>query len=490
MSTKANPAGGVEETRSWTRSTIVIVEDTAAHRQLLRANLGRTFNDIVDFPNAKDALDFIRANPVDLVISDYMMPQMDGVELLRRIKSEIDPDLPVIIATAFSSIENAIDVFKIGASDYVPKPYNFGELNLTIEKLLKQRRLVVENRQLRRELDALGGSVRLVGKSPALAAVLQRVRAVASSSASILITGEPGTGKDLVAREVHRLSPRAEESFVPINCAALPESLLESELFGHEKGAFTGADSAKKGLVEEAEGGTLFLDEIGTMAQPLQAKLLHLLQDGTFRRVGSTSVRKAAVRIVSATNSDLQAMVAAGTFRSDLFYRLHVVPIEVPPLRARKEDIPLLLHHFVERYSKRDGKRVVGFTSTAMKSILAHDWPGNVRELENFVERTIALAPPTTEWSDEVPLGPGPVVAPPRTTTDAFDLPADGPIGTFADEKRKMVERFEKEYLIRVLAAAEGNVTRASDLAGKNRSEFHSLLKKYELKSKDFKPER
>ncbi|MBI4615304.1 MAG: sigma-54-dependent Fis family transcriptional regulator [Planctomycetes bacterium] len=460
--------------------TIVIVEDTAAHRVLLKQGLSRDYANIVEFSSAPEALDYVKAHTVDLVISDYMMPRMDGVEFLRRIKTEVDRELPVIVATAFSSIENAVDVFKLGASDYIPKPYNFKQLLLSMEKLLRERRLVLEVRRLRRELEEIRRPDRPIGKAPAFVALLSRARAVASSAASVLITGEPGTGKDRIAREIHLLSPRRDGPLVPVNCAALPENLLESELFGHEKGAFTGADTEKKGLVEAAQSGTLFLDEIGAMPAPLQAKLLHLLQDGSYRRVGSTVARQANARIVSATNGDLTRMVAEGKFRSDLYYRLLVVPIVVPPLRERKEDVPLLLHHFMEIYARRDGKKLKGYFPEAMQAILAYDWPGNVRELENFVERTAALAPPDEEWSNETPLATASPVA-------AFARPAEEGVSTFADEKKQVVEKFEREYLIRVLAAAGGNVSKAADMADKNRSEFHSLLKRYGLKSKDFK---
>src|SRR5262245_20542101 len=333
------------------------------------------------------ALALVESDAPDLLLSDLKMPGMDGVELLRRVH-DLDPTLPVIMITAFASIESAVAAMKEGAFDYLPKTFSGDQLQLSGERALRQRQLQTENRHLRDQLQATFGLENVIGRSPAMGRIFELVRKAARSDANILIVGESGTGKELIARAVHANSPRVSQPFVPVDCASLPEQLLESELFGHEKGAFTGAIKTKPGLIETAHRGTLFLDEIGEMPLGLQSKLLRTIQERQVRRVGATSLVDVDVRIVSATNRDLRDAAARGQFREDLYYRINVIVIALPPLRARAGDVTLLAHAFLKKFG---GDRVSGLDDDALAALEAYAWPGNVRELQNVVERACAL---------------------------------------------------------------------------------------------------
>ena len=357
---------------------------------LLQEHLEAEGHLVVAVREGVQALQRLRAEPFDLVLTDLKMPGVDGMEVLRAVR-ESSGEVPVILITAFGSIENAIQAIRQGAYDYVTKPFSLEEISLLVGKALETRHLRAENVRLRQELEGRYRFENLLGKSAAMQATFALIRRVAGGESNVLITGATGTGKELVARAIHFNSPRATGPFVPVNCAAIPEGLLESELFGHVKGAFTGAVAARRGLFLEAEGGTLFLDEIAAMPLPLQAKVLRAIQEREVRPVGGSELSPVHLRLVAASNRDLKAMVTAGEFREDLYYRLAVIPIHLPPLRERAEDIPLLAEAFLQKYAASTGRIIRGVSPEAMARLLVHPWPGNVRELENVVERAVNL---------------------------------------------------------------------------------------------------
>jgi DNA-binding NtrC family response regulator len=408
------------------------------------------------------------------------MPGMDGMEILRRAR-EVDPALPVIVITAFASIESAVAAIKDGAFDYLPKNFSVDQLRVAVERGLRQRDLQLENRNLREQLQGTLGFENLIGRSPAMTKVFELVRKAARSDANILVLGESGTGKELIARAVHANSPRAAQAFVPVDCASLPEQLLESELFGHEKGAFTGAVKSKRGLMEVADRGTLFLDEIGELPLTLQAKLLRVLQERQLRHVGGTSQIDVDVRVVSATNRDLREAVAKGQFREELYYRVNVIAIALPPLRERAGDLKLLAHAFLKRYG---GDRVKGFDDAALEALDGYAWPGNVRELQNVVERACALADGERVTRSDLPdyllhgagtRGPAGAGATPPTLPSAANLP-------LKDAKEKWMQVLEASYLRDLLERHGGNVSAAAKDAGIDRKTFHRLINKYEIR--------
>ena len=433
--------------------------------------------------DARKALDLLEAHRPDVLLTDLKMPEIDGMDLLRRAHA-IDPALPVIMITAFSSIESAVAAIKAGAFDYLPKNFSADQLRVSVERALRQRRLAVENRNLREQLETTFRFESLLGRSPAMTRVFELVRKAARSDANILVQGESGTGKELIARAVHANSPRAAQPFVPVDCASLPEQLLESELFGHEKGAFTGAIRTKPGLMESAGGGTLFLDEIGEMPLGLQAKLLRALQERQIRRVGGNAMVDVDVRVVSATNRDLRAAAAKGEFRDDLFYRVNVIAIHLPPLREREGDVQLLAHAFLERYAKG---RVRGIEDEALAALQAYRWPGNVRELQNVIERACALAERDRLRVGDLPdyvMGGIPVTSAGGNGI-APDLDAARSAGhglTLKDAKERWMTVLEGAYLRDVLARQAGNVSAAAKSAGIDRKTFHRLINKYRLK--------
>jgi DNA-binding NtrC family response regulator len=430
---------------------------------------------------AQDALDLLEAGPPDVVLTDLKMPGMDGLELLRRIH-EIDPDLPVIVITAFASIESAVGAVKHGAFDYLPKPFSADQLRVAVDRALRQRALARENRNLRQQLQEALGLETIIGRSPAMVRVFELIRKAARSEANILVLGESGTGKELVARAIHANSQCASRPFVPVDCASLPEHLLESELFGHEKGAFTGAVKTKVGLIEMANHGTLFLDEIGELPLALQGKFLRALQERTIRRVGGTSLIEVNLRVVSATNRNLREEIATGRFREELFYRINVIAIELPPLRDRAGDVTLLAHAFLGKYGRGRG---LGLDEAALAALEAYAWPGNVRELQNVIERACALVDGSTVRARDLPdhvLARAPAGRTPagraadgRTPDTRTDLP-------LKQAKERWLESLEGSYLRELLGLHQGNISAAAKAAGIDRKTFHRLINKYRLR--------
>src|SRR5437764_298415 len=373
-------------------ATLLIADDDPAVRQSLERTLTREGYQVVLAPDGQAALERLQAGGIDLVLSDLKMPGLNGLELLTRAKAAV-PDVDFVMLTAFGTVEEAVKAMKDGATDFLTKPFQRAQLMKVVRQALERRALIAQNRALQQRLDALLSQGEVVGVSPAWRRLMNLVNQVADSSATVLIQGESGTGKELVARAIHERSPRKGGPFIAVNCAALPETLLESELFGYEKGAFTGATSRREGRFELAAGGTLFLDEVADLSPVTQPKILRVLQEGEFERLGATKSIRVDVRIVAATNQDLGHMVKEKRFREDLYYRLNVITLNVPPLRERREDVRVLAQHFLRIYAAKNNRTLEGFTDQAMRRLEAYAWPGNVRELENVVERGLGLAP-------------------------------------------------------------------------------------------------
>ena len=372
------------------RMNILVVDDDNSHRATLVTLLGEWGYRVNGAGDGDTAIELCRDNPYDLVLMDVRMPGRNGIEALREIKA-YNPAIPIVIMTAYSAVDNAVEAIKAGAYDYLTKPLDFDELRLTLERALDHAFLRDENRTLKNTLATAFDSSGIIGQGPAMRRLLEMVTAIAPSEATVMVTGDSGTGKELVARMIHTNSARKSGPYVAVNCAALTETLLESELFGHEKGAFTGAEKQREGRFLAADKGTIFLDEIGEMPLAMQAKLLRAIQEREIQRVGGDKAIKVDVRIIAATNRDLLRYVEGGGFRQDLYYRLNVVSLELPPLRERREDVPILAAHFLKRFAERNGKSVKGFTPAAMDRLVKYAWPGNVRELENTVERAVVL---------------------------------------------------------------------------------------------------
>ena len=372
-------------------ATLLVADDDPGLRESLQRTLARAGHRVVLASDGRAALEQLQVGGVDLVLTDLKMPGLTGLELLRAAK-EIAPDVDVILLTAFGTVEEAVSAMKDGAYDFLTKPFRGEQLLKLVAKALERRQLIQQNRALQKQLDALRGKGQMIGASPAFRRTMTLVEQVADSSANVLIQGESGTGKELVARQIHELSGRRNKTFVAVNCAALPETLLESELFGYEKGAFTGAGQRKEGRFELADGGTLFLDEVADLSLVTQPKILRVLQEGEFEHLGGTRTIRVDVRIVAATNADLVQRVRERRFREDLYYRLNVINIEVPPLRERRDDVRLLVQHFVRLYAAKNARKLEGLTEDAMRRLEAYAWPGNVRELENVIERGVVLA--------------------------------------------------------------------------------------------------
>lgn len=454
------------------RGHVIIVDDDREMRALLQDFLTNENYKTTSFPLAVDAADAFRKGELtdaDVVITDLKMAQMDGMEFLRHMK-DIRPDLPVILITAFGSIDTAIEAMKNGAYHYIVKPFKLAEISVTIERAMERSRLAKENIALRTEVRGTWKLDAIVGKSAPMRAVYDLVKRVAPSTANILITGESGTGKEVVARAIHNSGPRSEKPFVAINCTAIPEALLESELFGHAKGSFTGAIQKKKGLFEEANGGTLFLDEIGDMSPSLQAKLLRVLQEKKIRPVGDNQMIDVDVRIIAATHKDLKEAIRDGRFREDLYYRLSVIPIALPSLRDRPDDIPLLAEHFLRKYASSNNSRLKGFTKAAMEKLMRMRWEGNVRELENLVERAVVLA--AGEWIDA-----GDITEPERETPDQFFRASTKDFPTIA--------QLEERYIRLILDKTGGHKEKAAQILGINRRTLYRKEREYGWVSND-----
>ncbi len=442
---------------------ILIVEDEAKMRRLLELNLGEDGFTTFSAEDAETGLKLLRENPVDLVLTDLKLPGMNGLEFLQTIKRQ-NAALPVVVMTAFGSVETAVDAMKAGASDYVLKPFSLSEMRIVIHKELDVRNLREENRNLREALGKKYSHPNVVARSPKMQEVLATVERVAPTNATVLLGGESGVGKDLVARAIHEKSKRATGPFLKINSTAIPENLLESELFGFEKGAFTGAVASKPGKFELADKGTLFLDEIGDVPPAIQVKLLRVLQEREFERLGGTKTIKVDVRLVAATNRDLRAALEQGTFREDLYYRLNVVPIDIAPLRERKEDVPDLVNLFISRFAGESGKDIEGITPQAMQMLVNYHWPGNVRELQNIVERACALSKgPQLEASD--------IHIDARSSKGANGSPGFLPDGM-------TLEQWEDEMVQEALKRANGNKSQAARLLGLSRNALRYRLSK------------
>src|SRR5579862_7649002 len=443
--------------------TILIVEDEAKMRRLLELNLGEDGFQTLSAPDAERALQVLQDSSVDLVVTDLKLPGMSGLEFLSALK-RTHPAMPVIVMTAFGTVETAVEAMKLGASDYVLKPFSLAEMRMVVHKELDVRRLREENRSLREALGKRYEYPNLIAKSAKMQEVLATVERVAATQSTVLIGGESGVGKDLIAHVIHQRSRRANGPFIKINSTAIPENLLESELFGYEKGAFTGAATSKPGKFELADKGTLFLDEIGDVPPSTQVKLLRVLQEREFERLGGTRTLKVDVRLIAATNRDLRAALEEGTFRQDLYYRLNVVPIDVPPLREHKEDIPDLANLFISQFTGESGKPVEGITPEAMQILVNYHWPGNVRELQNIVERACALAKGSVLEASDIHLD----VRPTKSASAS---------GGFLPEGMTL-EQWEDEMVQEALRRANGNKSQAARLLGLSRNALRYRLSK------------
>lgn len=452
---------------------ILVVDDEKSMCEFLEIMLKKEGYDVTSTTSGKKALELLDNNLYSMVFTDVKMPGVDGFEVLRKTK-EASPDTVVLMITAYGSPEGAVTAIKEGAYDYITKPFRVEEVKLTIKKSLERNDLIKENIRLRQEIEERYKFWNLIGKSPKMQRVYELVEKVSQTKANVLITGQSGTGKELVAKAIHYNSARKDRSFITLNCGAIPENLLESELFGHMKGSFTGAIANKRGLLEMAEGGTLFMDEIGELPLPLQVKLLRVIQEREFKRVGGTEDIKVDVRIISASNQDLQQKVAQGVFREDLFYRLNVIQIKLPPLRERKEDITLLTNHFIRKYSAETGKEVEGIAPEALELLLSYDFDGNVRELENIIERSITLetSPTITERHIRSYLNERMIS---KSMPPSLEIPEEGM------DLNKVVEDLEKAFILKALEHTEGVKKKAAELLGMNFRAMRYKLAKYDL---------
>ena len=449
------------------KKTMLVADDDLAHRTMLRTLLSGWGYAVLEADDGSSAVEAVRRQPFDLILMDIRMIRVSGLEALTEIKA-FNPAIPVIIMTAYASVETAVQALKKGAYDYLTKPLDFDELRLAMERAMDHSRLREENRLLKESLGERFDRRNLIGRSLAMTRLIETVSQVAPAEATVLITGESGTGKEMIAGLIHYNSLRKEGPFVRFNCAAIAETLLESELFGHEKGSFTGADRRKEGKFRQADGGSLFLDEVSEMSMGMQVKLLRVLQERELTRVGGEEVLKIDVRLIAATNRDLLKEVGAGRFREDLFYRLNVVTLHVPPLRERPEDIPLLAQSFLVQFAEKNRKTVKGFTPQAMDRLLRYHWPGNVRELMNAVERAVVLSRGEHLEESEFPLLSSGGVAAPAAAMPPFSGPAGASL-----------EEVEKEAILKTLETARGNKSEAARRLGITRRTLHQKLRKY-----------
>ena len=441
---------------------ILIVDDEESQRQQLAGFLKKQGFSVTTAESGPDAITICQDKNFEVALIDLKMPGMDGIELLKKLK-ESNPEIQVIMMTAYGSVESAVEAMKLGAYHYVNKPINLEELKLNVKKALESYHLLMENKYLKEELEEKYKDVQIIGDSKEIRGVLSTVSRVAKTKTTVLIRGESGTGKELVARAVHGLSERADKRFLPVSCAALPETLLESELFGHERGAFTGAIKKREGRFELADGGTLFLDEVGDIPMETQAKLLRVIESQEFERLGGKETLKADVRIISATNQDLEKKIREKSFREDLYYRLNVISIFIPPLRERKEDILLLVDHFIKKANQRCGRSVKGITPEVKDIIMNYDWPGNIRELENVIERGVVLS-----------------------RTDAIDKGDLPYLGLVSDKSLEYVppashslKDMEKDHILRVLKKTNWNLKKSAEILGIHRNTLRLKMQEY-----------
>jgi two-component system, NtrC family, response regulator HydG len=449
------------------KAKILVVDDEPSQRKMLQANLSLDGYQVLEADDGAAAIARVSEEFFDLILMDNRMSQMDGIEALKEIK-KISPGIPVIIVTAYASIETAVEALQAGAHDYLTKPLDIDELRFKVQQTLEFWRLKEENILQRRRIENLFDASRIVGRSQKMRDVLETVAMVAPSEASVLILGESGTGKELIANALHQGSNRTDKRFIKLNCAALPETLLESELFGHEKGAFTGAVGRRPGRFELADGGTIFLDEISEMTPATQAKLLRVLQEREFEPLGSTKTVRVDIRIIAASNRILLDEVKKGKFREDLFYRLNVVPINLPPLRERREDIPLLIEHFLKIYNDKNGRNLLGFHPRALDALMRYSWPGNIRELENIVERAVILT-----RDDYVPFSELP-----ETIREATGDPLSEEIRE-GIRPGMTIKEMERELIIKTLEENDANRTHTSKVLGITRRTLQHKLKEY-----------
>jgi len=452
-----------------TKGKILVVDDDRNILQVIKMRLVSGEYQVVTAGDAKEALKLAEEESFDLVVLDLKLDGQDGISLMEDIH-HINPDIPVIILTAYGTIKSAVNAMKKGAYGYLTKPFDGHELLVQIDNCLEKKRLSTEVKSLRQLVKKKYGFDNIIGKSEKMKKVFEQVTLAAATDSNVYIEGKSGTGKELIAKTLHVASDRKDYPFIALNCAAIPENLMESELFGYEKGAFTGADKTKKGLIEEASFGTFFLDEISEMPPSMQAKILRVLEEKEFYPVGGRQIVKMNARIIAASNKNLEQEIKNGNFRDDLFYRIHVIPIKLPTLNERKEDIPILSRHFLQKFSSEMGKEIEGFSTGAMQKLISYPWPGNIRELENTIEYAVAMTKKNIITEDLI------------LQTQSINIEG---LKSFKSAK----ENFEKNYLIQLFELTKGNISQAAKLAGKYRADVYELIKKYDIKLTDFRDE-
>jgi len=460
---------------------ILVVDDEMIVCESCQRILEEEGYDIDIALSGTEAFQKMKENPFDIVITDLKMPGIDGMEVLQTLRRDY-PDVIVIMITGFSTVETAVEAMKQGAFDYIPKPFTPDEVTVVVKKALEKRSLLLENIYLRQELQVKYGFGNIAGKSKKMQEIYRIITKVAPTDSTVLIYGQSGTGKELIARAIHFNSLRRDKQFLPVDCAVLSENLLESELFGHIRGSFTGAVTTKPGLFEVADEGTVFLDEVGNISLSIQAKLLRVLQEREFTPVGGTKSKKVDIRLIAATNKDLEKMIKEETFREDLYYRINIVPISLPTLKERQEDIPLLAAHFLKKYSEEMGKTIKGFGPAAMEKLIKYPWPGNVRELENIVERGVVMC-------EEDMIGKEHLILPGQQEKEEAAIPipftSEGLKEIKKQLREKAVEDIEKAFVINALERNHWNVTRASEEVGMLRPNFQALMRKHNLRARE-----
>lgn len=462
-------------------SVVLVVDDERSICEGCRLVLAENNCSVTCRMNGLAGLEAARGSRFDVILLDMKLPDMEGMEVLRVLKKEC-PAVPVIIMTGYSTVQNAVEAMKMGALDYLTKPFTDDTLLRAVDEAVRKKLLSEENLQFRKGLVDRAGTWNMVGEDPGILRVLEEVRKVAPTDSTVLVIGESGTGKELVAEAIHEASLRSGNRFVAVDCSTLSPGLLESELFGHVKGAFTGAGQDKAGIFELAQDGTLFLDDVANLSLETQGKLLRVLESREYKPVGASHFKKTNVRVIAATNKDLKRMVGDGAFREDLFYRLHVFPIFLPPLRDRRDDIPILAYHFIRLFCKSTGKRIEGFTDDALEVLVNHDWPGNVRQLKNVVERLFIMA-------DHEVLDTLDLLEPPRMSEFLKSEPIPQTLDELKAAKKQLLEedygQIEKAFLVKALKASNGNITLAAQRVGMQRSNFSTLMKKHQLSARD-----